>query len=207
MARQKPMTAEQFLAELARDPQAQKRIEERNAPIRERAKFLLKAEAPLVAALNKAGARINSIDDLINTKDKYLELVPTLLEHLDHDYPPEIREGIARALAVPGARIGWNPLVRKFNEESLRDSSGNPNDVKWALHLALGAAADESVLDELIKMAIDRRSHGENRWLFVHTLARMWDPRAVAALQELRGDPDLQDAFERLDRKQKRRRN
>lgn len=206
MARQKPMTAEQLMAELAKDPDYKRRVEERNAPIRERAKFLARAEAPVVAALNKAGARIGSVDDLVNSKDKYPELVPTLLEHLDRDYPPELRETIARALAVPGARIGWKQLVRAFNEEPLLDSSGNPNQVKWALHLALATAADESVLDELIKMAIDRRRHGENRWLFVHTLAKMNDSRAGAALDELRGDPDLKDAFEQLERRKRRRR-
>lgn len=206
MRRRKPKTAEQLMEELSKDPEYQRRVDELDAPRRKRVAFLEKAEKPLVAALNKAGAQIGSIADLVNSNERYPELVPTLIEHLDRDYPWEIRTAIGRALAVPGARVGWRKLVRKFNEEPLLDSSGNPNEIKWALHLAIATAADESVIDELVAMAIDRRRHGHNRSLFIDALARMNDPRAKAALEELRDDPDLQDAFARLLAKEKRRR-
>lgn len=206
MARKKPITAEQLMAELANDPDYQRRVEELDAPRRERVKFLLKSEGPLVKALNRAGAQISSIDELVNSNDKYPELVPILLEHLDRDYPLEIRMAIARALAVPGARIGWKRLVQQFNEEPPVESSGDLNEFKWALHLAIAAAADESVLDELITLVVDRRRHGESRSVFIDALARMNDPRAAALLEELRDDPDLTSAFDRLDRKEKRRR-
>jgi hypothetical protein len=120
-----------------------------------------------------------------------------LLAHLDRDYPSRIREGIARALAVPDARRGWKQLLASFIAEPALDKQGQTNQVKWALHLAIGAAADASVIDDLIHLAADRR-HGEHRSFFVDALFRIRNTRASAALEELKADPDLAEGFKRV---------
>jgi hypothetical protein len=161
-------------------------------------------EAPLVAALNEAGLKVASVWDLVNTKETYSPAVPILLTHLQKPYHRRIREGIARSLAVPGARIGWQQLVEEYERIEELDPGREVNELKWSLHLAIGAAADPSVLDELIRLTCDRR-HGEHRSFFVDALARMRDARASAALAELRSDPDLREAFERVEKRARRR--
>jgi DNA-binding GntR family transcriptional regulator len=143
--------------------------------------------------------------DLVNTRTKYPKLVPILLAHLSKNYPERIREGIARALAVREARAAWDKLVAGFlNEDGPVHPELGVNQVKWAFHLAIAAAADVSVLDDLIKLAADRR-HGHHRSYFVDALARIDDPRARAALDEIKGDTDLAEAFKRLAKRKKAR--
>jgi hypothetical protein len=180
-----------------------KRIRE-SVPLLDEA-ALEKAEAPLVKALRKSGFKVTSAWDFVNTKHAYPEAVPVLLEHLRKPYPRRILEGIARALAVPEARAGWDQLVRHYCGDHEMDPFRDVNELKWSLHLALSVAADESVLDELISLACDRR-HGFHRSYFVDALSRFDDVRARAALAELRSDIHLKDAFEQLDKKLMRRR-
>lgn len=196
MSRMKKSDLLDFIADL-------KRAQEEQPPLDEAA--LTKAEQPLVRALLKVGLKLESVWDLVNTKDTYPAAVPILLEHLRKPYHRRILEGIARALAVPGARVGWEQLLREYNGIHGNDPGRDVNELKWSLHLALAAAADKSVLDDLIHLACDRR-HGGHRSMFVDALARIGGVRAQAALAELRGDPDLKDSFERLDKKLKKRR-
>jgi hypothetical protein len=205
MAKRKRMTAEELMAQLAADPEFVAREAAEEEERLEVEAQLTRAEAPLLRDLKAAGAQLESVWDLVNTCDKYPKFVPILLAHLERDYPDKIREGIARALAVPGARIGWKQLVRLFAAELSLDEGNNPSQVKWALHLAIAAAADESVVDELIALAANRR-HGHDRSFFVDALFRINDPRARAAIEELEDDPDLAEAFKRIANKKRRRR-
>jgi hypothetical protein len=152
-----------------------------------------RAEAPLAQDLRHAGAQVSSVWDLVNTRNKYPNLVPILFAHLSRPYPEKVREGIARALVVPEARQYWTELVDHY----LAETDTTTNGVKWALHLAIAASADVTVLDTLIRLACDRR-HGRNRALFVDALARIKDPRAKAALEELASDPDLASDVKRV---------
>lgn len=158
-----------------------------------------RAEVPLVQELRDAGAQVSSVWDLVNTKERYPQLVPILFAHLDRPYPQKVREGIARSLAVPESRSRWDELVNRY----LSETDTTTNGMKWALHLAVAAAADVSVLDTLIRLACDRR-HGRNRALFIDALARINDPRAKAALAELADDPDLADDVRRVTKRRRR---
>lgn len=204
MAKRKRQSMDEFLAGL-RDPEFLKQQAAREQERLAVEEALTRAELPILNDLKKAGAdELGSPWDLLEAKQPYPKLIPVLLAHLDGDYPEKVREGIARALAVREARPGWSQLVRSFIAEPLLDEKGYPNQVKWALHLALAESADESVVDELIKLASDRRKHGQNRAFFVDALVRINGPHAVAALDELEGDPDLADAFKRVAKKRKR---
>lgn len=152
-----------------------------------------RAEAPLVHELRDGGAAVSSVWDLVNTKEPYPQLLPILFAHLDRPYPEKVREGIARALAVPESRSRWDELVDRYLAETDKTTHG----MKWALHLAIAAAADVTVLDTLIRLACDRR-HGRNRAFFIDALARIDDPRARAAVLELASDPDLAEDVRRV---------
>lgn len=172
--------------------------ERRRQAIQRNALEYSQAEAPLVNELNAAGAQVSSVWDLVNTKAKYPQLLPILFAHLDRPYPQRVREGIARALAVREARLLWSALVDRY----LAEADTSANGMKWALHLAIAAAADGTVLDSLVRLACDRR-HGRNRAFFIDALARIDDPRSRAAIAELASDPDLAGDIARVMPKKK----
>ncbi len=198
MSKRKGKTAAELMAELEKDPSYLEQRSRREEELRRREEEYARAEAPLLRDLRDAGSQVSSVWDLVNTPGSYPALVPTLLAHLDRPYPERVREGIARALAVPEARQGWDKLVNSYLSETDTTTHG----IKWALHLAIAAAADISVLDTLIRLASDRR-HGRNRAMFVDALARLNDPRARATLDELAGDPDLADDIQRALKKRR----
>jgi hypothetical protein len=91
------------MAELEADPAW---VADRDARDEARAKQAAewrRAEAPLLPDLAAVGFRVNSVRDLVNTAGPYPEALPMLLSHLQRSYPVQIREGIARALAMKGA--------------------------------------------------------------------------------------------------------
>jgi hypothetical protein len=193
------ITAGELIQKLDADPEYVARREKRTREIEERAAIYERAERSLVKDLRAAGANVSSVWDLVNLKASYPPLVPILFDHLAKPYPAKVREGIARALAVREARSNWRELVQQYLAEPNDPSS----QVKWALHLAIGTAANFSVLDELIDLALDKR-HRRNRAYFVNALARMNDPRAEAAIEELANDPDLKEDVRKLQKRRAR---
>jgi len=189
----KEVRAAELMARLNTDPNYLGRRSERDEAVRRRVAENEKAEAPLVQDLRDAGAQVSSVWDLVNTKTPYPQLLPILFAHLDRPYPPRVREGIVRALAVPESRSRWDELVNRY----LAETDLTANGMQWSLHVAIAAAADVSVLEQLIRLACDRRK-GRNRALFVDALARIDDPRAKATLEELANDPDLAEDVRRV---------
>jgi hypothetical protein len=179
-------TAAEIAAELEADPAYREMRARQDAAVAAIEKKVQQAEAPLVRDLNAAGVGVASVWDLVNTAAPYPAGIPVLLEHMQRDYPPEVREGIARSLAVPEASWGWDILLSLFTQEP----AGGTRNVKWALACALGGAATDDVLDRLIALVRDK-SVGENRMALLSALARSKDPRSRQVLEELRADPQL----------------
>jgi hypothetical protein len=181
--RNKRITAEELMAQLNADPEFVAAREEREARRRQQEIELQRAERPLVDDLRAAGYAIESVWDLVNTPGSYPRAVPILFAHLPKPYPPAIREGIARALGVPEAKVGWKLLTRLYREEE-------EERVKDGLAVAVAGACDETVLSELIDLVRDTRN-GPSRLLLLGALARSRDRRARATLMSLGTDPDL----------------
>jgi hypothetical protein len=179
-------TAAQVLAELHADPAyvaAQKqRDNERNA--RTLAYHL--AEEPIVRDLRAKGIAVASVWDLVASDKDYSGAIPVLLLHLSKDYPDRVREGIARALAVPSAKIGWEVLVSEFEKDPDLEGHG----AKAGIALALAASADEGVLPEVIRLLADRR-HGASRGLLLLALKRLKPTNLSQLIDVLKDDPDL----------------
>jgi hypothetical protein len=149
------------------------------------------AEAPLVDELRKAGYEVGSVWDLVNTSAPYPDAIPILLAHLQRPYPDRVREGIARALAVPDARYAWGDLALLYRNEP------PDTDAKHGLAVALAATADDSVIQDLIELAQDRK-HGESRNLLLDALARSCSQEARRALDEWGEDPQVEKELERI---------
>jgi hypothetical protein len=193
MTKRKWKTAAELMAELSADPSfVARQREQEQARLNKEAEFH-RAERPLIDALTRVGVRVQSVWDLVNTTNSYPKAVPVLLEHLQRPYPERVREGIARALAVPDAIKEWETLRRLFEREADATTTG----VKWALGCILAAAASDDVIDDVIGLLQDR-SHGGNRIALISALARSADPRARRALMEAGADPELSTEVQRV---------
>jgi small ligand-binding sensory domain FIST len=180
-------TVAEAMAELAADPAYRELRRKQDEERRVRHEALARAEAPLVAALNGAGVPVSSVWDLVNTAEPYPQAIATLLAHLDGDYPDKVREGILRALAVPEARVGWDKLLHVFaTEPPTIDISG----VRFAAALALAAAADDSVMADIVRIVGDP-SCGIDRVALLPALQRSSRRDAIELVDALRADPVL----------------
>ncbi|MBX3024665.1 hypothetical protein KF840_07130 [bacterium] len=151
-----------------------------------------RAEAPLVEDLAKVGVHVSSAWDLVNSSAPYPRAVPVLLDHLTRNYPERVREGIARALAVPEAIQGWRTLVDLFQ----RDDDRSGLTWKGGLACALEVAATDEVADDIILLARDPK-HGINREVLIDALARLSSDEAERALRDLVNDPEVSTAARR----------
>ncbi len=178
------MTATDFLAQLANDPDYIAGQQRRERESRERERQLRKAEEPLLRDLRRLGVHVETAWDLIEATEDYRPAIADmLLEHLFGDYPTPVREGIAAALATTGREEHWPRLKRAYIAE--RDSR-----VKEGLASALAAAAGPNKKDELVALALDARN-GPSRALVLGAIAA--HPRGRDALRILSRDPEVGD--------------
>jgi hypothetical protein len=175
-----------FLAALEADLEYVRRRDEEQRRIDRYMQELHEAEAPVVTDLYAAGVRVESVWDLVNTRAQYPAALPILFEHLQRSYPPAVKAGIARALAVPEAKQWWRTFVDLFRSEDSRPR----NDVKTALGVALSETADVDVVDDVIDLVGDS-SHGEHRIVLLNVLARSSRTEAREALERAAKDPQL----------------
>ncbi len=189
---------EAWLKETGQYEPLMERLRQQDEEREKRAAEWRRAETPLVEELRAAGYAVNSAWDLVNTSTPYRSALPILLAHLPRPYPGPVREGIARALAVPDTKDegGWPLLTRLFRDETEK----RPKD---ALAVAIAAAADDDVIEEVIGLARDTR-YGTTRVLLLRALERSADPRARAALMELGTDPDLKQEIQVILKRLKR---
>ncbi len=187
------MTASELMEELNSDPDYKARVAERDRKIERQAAVWEAEEEELVFDLRSAGFAVESVWDFVNTSTPYPAAIPILLDHLQRDYSDRTREGIARALAVRDARGGWNVLVEQFQRSNDTTTIGS----KFGLACALGAAGDDSVLDEAVALMSDPR-HGQNRLPLLTILERSKARAATEALRQLVEDADLADEARRI---------
>jgi hypothetical protein len=192
-------TADELMAELEADPEWVAARAREEAERQKVAAELARAEAPLVAALRGAGYPVESVWDLANTRERYPAAVPILIEHLQRPYPGEIRDGIARALAIPEAKFAHHLLVRLWREEP-----DEPRTAKQGLAVALAVTAFPEHLDEVIELVRDP-SLGSTRLLLLWVLEKSNEPRAWAALMALGTDPDISPEVQHILKKRQRK--
>jgi len=189
------------MAELNQDPAfVEGRRQQEQARQRHEAD-IRRAQQPLLDELRSVGVAVQSVWELVNTATPYPAAVPILLRHLQLPYPDRVREGVARALAVPEARSSWNILVEEFRRDEDRAGLG----AKAGLAAAIAAVADDDVLDDVIEL-LTNPQHGQSRLLLVTAVARSSLPRARQVLSALSNDPALTDEIQRVLRRTGRRR-
>ena len=182
----KPHSAAEFMAELKADTVFQAAQAERDKAHFEKVAQLKVASKPLDDALRRVCPLVKQgVWDLVNTCERYDEALPILFEHLTKDYPDEILDGIARALAVPQALPYRPQLIGLFLREP-PVSAG----FRYGLGVAIGNTTGPFNLSETIKLLKDR-SIGESRMALLPAIKRLRKPEMRKAIDELSTDPDL----------------
>lgn len=180
----KAISSAELIAKLQADPKHQE-AEIHRAARQSAVEYRLRAEeTPLINELKDAGWYVESVWDLVNTTKPYAEIIPILLLHLKKPYSDRLREGIARALAVPEAIDVWQTLRTAY------ESSHADSDVKRGLAAALAAASDDNVIAELAEIAKNPKN-GSSRLLLLRALRRSRSAIAIGALRILSIDPEL----------------
>jgi hypothetical protein len=147
----------------------------------------------LVRELQEVGCPVGDLWELVNAKRRYPATVPVLLRWLEGLDATEIRrrprdvEAVVRALAVPAARGKAAPLlIELFRTVPDRTGMG----IRWAIGNTLEVVADDSVADEMIALAKDRR-YGRAREMVVLALGRLKSERVDQVLIDLLEDEDV----------------
>jgi HEAT repeat protein len=189
-------TAAELMAELEKDPTYLEKRRRREEERRRQEEDHARAEVPILQELREAGVSVGSVWDFVNAASADMRSLPILLDHLQRPYPEAVREGIARAMAVPAAKFAWPVLVKLYGQES-------EERVKDALAVALSNIADDEVLDDLVGLARDPR-HGGSRILLLSAFERLSLPQARKLLMDLGGDPALHKEVQRILRRVQR---
>lgn len=187
----RPITAAELSAELRANPSFVAYQKARDTELAERNARHHKEQASLLADLRKVGCSVDSVWDLVNTDTSYPRAIPVLLDHLAKPYSATIREGIARAVAVPGARIAWSRLVETYKAEPVDPSRQDGRRVKDALAVAVAGIATPDKHEELLSLVRDR-SLGESRVLLLAPLRKSKKGEVRKAIEALAKDPELE---------------
>jgi len=197
-SKKKSVSAAELMARLNSDPEFVAKRAQDEAARQARAAEWRRAETPLVEELRAAGFAVDSAWDLVNTSAPYPDALSILVDHLQRSYPSRVREGIARALAVPQSKFAWDVLTRLYRDEEERDA-------KDGLAVAISAIADDEVIDDVLELVRDEQ-YGPSRILLLSALERSSEPRARAALVSLGNDPQLREEIQVILRRLKRKR-
>lgn len=194
------LTADDFVRlKLTEDEKARLREinKERERLRLEKSARLGAAEEPLVQALNGIGLDITSAWDLVNTRERYDAALPILAEHLERDYPPEIQEGIARAMGVAAA-MPWRPLFIRLIRNRPPMPPGKRDGFRDGLAVAIGNTTGPVNVEETLELLRDR-SLGESRILMISIFRKLKDPVVQQTLLDLREqEPELRIAISEL---------
>jgi hypothetical protein len=191
-------TAAELLAQLSGDTDYVARRKQLDEAFRRKHDKEMRAEAPIVEELRASGVPVNSTWDLVNTPNVYPQSLQILLAHLQKPYPDAIRDGIARAMAIPGAKFAWPILIRLYRQEK------KVGRTQQGLAVALSNIADDEVMDDLIALGREPQL-GASRALLLDALRRSRLARARTALMEFANDPLLQKEARRILRQLKLR--
>lgn len=184
--RRSGISATELMAELQSDPEYQRKVQIVEAERQERVRRLGEAEQPVVADLRRVGVYVDSVWDLVNTTEPYMNALPVLMDHLERGgYPGRVMESLGRALAVKPSVVFWDRLKARWL--GARDA-GEEDGVA----VALAACATKVQLDDLIGfLSVEER--GQSRIYFVRPILKVGGVRGREVVEGLRSDPVFGD--------------
>lgn len=184
-------TADDLLSELEQKPEYIERQRERLQQREDKRRRYAKAAEGLLEDLHGAGFTVSTIADLRKRGVGDKRAVAVLAKWLPLvDYIP-LKKDIIASLGSPWARPqAARPLIDEFHRIDRNDDRSGS--VRWSIGDALERVADQSVLEDVIVIATDRRQ-GPDRQLFVTALGNMVRARqqVVQLLLQLLDDEEV----------------
>lgn len=144
--------------------------------------------APVLEAVRARGIEVDTIADLFNKKMNYQAVIPVLIDWLQRIVNPDVKEDVVRALSVKWARDTAAPQLLITEFEQAQDPTGTG--LRWAIGNALEILANDSIADDLIRLATDRR-YAKAREMIVVGLGKLKDPRVASVLIDLLDDEEM----------------
>ncbi len=183
----KSMSAAELMARLQHDPKYQARTQEKEQARLVRIAVNKEAAAPIVKELVAAGFPVTTVADLHNKRLDYPAAIPILLAWLPKVDNLDVKQDIVRCLSVPYAKpMAASPLI----DELRRAEDESPTGLRWVIGNALEVVGDDTVLDDMIELARDRR-YGKAREMLVMGLGNMNDQRVIPVLIDLLKDDEV----------------
>jgi HEAT repeat protein len=142
------------------------------------------AAAPMLWELAEAGFPVESLDIFINTAIDYRKVIPILMHWLPRIDDIGVKDSIVRSLTTKWAR----PQAAGLLVQEYRNTQDEY--LKWVVGNALCVVADDSVFNDVVEFALDKR-HGRGRNTVVEALANMKSPMAVDVLIDLLEDSSV----------------
>jgi HEAT repeat protein len=124
----------------------------------------------LLKEIAKHGWEIDNIFDLVNTKQRYPELIPVLIDGLDNfkEYDKWLFEGLVRSLAVKEAKgLANQKILELYDKVSKTNES-----LGWALGNTMEIIIEEKDLDQVLKIVGDP-DNATSRQMFILGLAKI----------------------------------
>jgi hypothetical protein len=190
----KAMKVDDWKALLAKDEEYQAMKMKRDEHMQQFAAILAADQKPLMDSLAKAGISVNSLWDLVNTNKPYTDAIPVLVEHLQKEYHPRTKEGIARSLAVRGARkIAWDVVLAEYKQAVPDELIVEPRKrgYKDGLAVALAAMAGKEDVDALLELLKDESLRSSRIFFVKKVLRYKSNPKVIETLKKLMDDKDL----------------
>jgi HEAT repeat protein len=149
------------------------------------------AAAGLLDDLRAAGVEVKTLAELRRRRPDTKDVVPVLAKWLPKARYLPLKRDIIATMGSSWARPeASRPLLEEFHR--LDPTLDKPGGMRWSIGDALERVADETVLDDLIAIATDRR-YGRDRQLVVASLGNMVraKERAVPVLLDLLDDEEV----------------
>ena len=183
--RAKPVSAEELMDSLAADPayqEVRRNIEQQQEANRET--YALAAR-PIIEDLNAIGFRVRSMQEL-RTSGKYAAAIPVLVKWLPQITVQHVRLDLIHTLSVPWAKEAIPTLLSEYEKADPQTDGG----IKWAIGSALEVLCHEDILEDLVRLATDRRN-GKSREMLVLALAKIRCEEARTVLTQLLADEEV----------------
>ncbi len=139
----------------------------------------------LIDELADLDIKIDSIWDLVNTKNKYPKAIPVLMKYLPLVNYVRNKEGIVRALTVPEAKGLVVPLLVK---EYLQLPNDKEN-LRWVIGNAVNATITKGEVANIFPIVLNKEN-GSSRQMFVAALGKIKTDNVKSVLLQLSNDDD-----------------
>jgi HEAT repeat protein len=182
-----PITAAEFLRKQEDDAELMK-LKAHSKRLREDAISQRRvAEQPILDELSHAGLRYESLDALRTSGTIYRRAIPILISWLGKVESIAIKEALVRTLSVPWAKgLASEILIQEF----MAGSNAADDNLRWTIGNALEVLADDGVINEIRRLALDRR-YGKSREMLVIALGKFPSKENVEALRQLLSDDEM----------------